>query len=283
MTENDKKQIAQEIARLSKQLSQNKIAKRVGVSSATISQIINGNWGLIKAEMWRKIKVKLRIDLTWSLAPTALFNDLTDFLNKAKSNHATVSFSHQAGTGKTTLFTHYQKSVPNVIYVQGDRSMSKKTYIKKLLTNAGQDAYGTTEQLLEQFIDHVSELESPLIIIDQFDKLKENTFDLFMDFYNELYGHCGFVISGVKALEIRILRGVQRNKIDYEEIWSRMDRKFITLYPLTLEDVAAIFKANGITDELSINESFNGCEGDLRRVSKDVLKYQLKNLKTAAA
>ncbi len=277
MTKEQKKQIAQEVANLSKLLSQNKVAKRVGVSSATISQILNNNWKLIKPEMWRKIKVKLKLDINWQTAPTRMYQDLTNILTAAQTRHLTVAFSHQAGTGKTHVFTQYQKANKNVIYVEGTRTMSKKTYIKKLLTNAGQDTNGTTEELMQQFIDHVAELENPLIIIDQFDKLKENTFDLFMDFYNELYGHCGFAISGVVALEKRILRGVQRNKIGYEEIWSRMNRKFIQLHPVSLEDVRAIFVSNGIQDEEAITESFNMCNGDLRRVRQDIERYHLMN------
>lgn len=277
MTNQEKNQIAQAVETLSKQLSQNKVANRVGVSSATISQIINGNWKLIKPEMWRKIKVQLKLDLNWKTAPTRMFQDLNQILSAAQTRQLTVAFSHQAGTGKTHLFNAYQKAESNVIYVEGTRTMSKKTYIKKLLTNAGQDSYGTTQELMDKFIDHVSELESPLIIIDQFDKLKENTFDLFMDFYNELYGHCGFVISGVVALEKRILRGVQRNKIGYEEIWSRMNRKFIKLHPVSKSDVQLIFETNGVNDKEAISESYNTCEGDLRRVRQDIERYHLLN------
>lgn len=277
MKNDEKQKIAIEVTRLSQQLSQNKIAKRAGVSSATISQIINQNWKLIKADMWRKIKVRLRIELSWNTAPTRLFVDLTKFLDAAQQRHLTMAFSHKAGTGKSHLFNNYQRTVPNVIYVEGNRTMSKKTYIKRLLMSAGKDTFGTTEQLLEQFIDHVSEMESPLIIIDQCDKLKEGPFDLFMDFYNELYGNCGFIISGVAALEKRIRLGVQRNKIGYEEIWSRMNRKFIPLYPLNHEDVKLVFEANGISDKETISESYNTCEGDLRRVRQDIEKHHLIN------
>ncbi len=277
MKNNEKKQIQQEIIRLSSRLSQNKIAKRAGVSPATISQIVNGNWKLIKADMWRKIKVKLRIDLGWNIAPTRMYRDLTELLNAAKTRHLTIAFSHKAGTGKTTFFNHYQKTVDNVIYVEGSRSMSKKSFIKALLTNCGQDTFGTTEELIQQFIDYVAGLEEPLIILDQFDKLKDGPFDLFMDFYNELYGHCAFVISGVQALQKRILNGVQRKKIGYEEIWSRMNRKFIPLYPVSLDDVKVICEHNGITDKEVISEIYNGCEGDLRRVRQEVEKHHLIN------
>ena len=277
MKKEEKEKIQSEIKRLTKQLSQNRIAKRVGVSSATISQIINGNWRLIKPEMWRRIRVKLKIESNWVTAPTQLFKDLNEFVTAAQDRSLTVAFSHTAGAGKTHFYNHYQSHNPNVIYIEGTRTMTKKTFIKNLLANAGQDNEGTTEQLLEQFIDYVSELETPLIILDQFDKLKDNTFDLFMDFYNELYGNCAFVISGVKALEKRIKRGVQNKKIGYEEIWSRMNRKFITLFSVSHEDVRAIFNANGVTDEDAISESYNSCEGDLRRVRQDVERYYLMN------
>ncbi len=273
----EKKQIKEEIIRLSGQISENKIARRAGVSPATISQIVNDNWRLINDEMWRKIKVKLKIDTGWNIAPTKLFNDLNSLLTAAKLRHLTIAFAHKAGTGKTTFFNYFQKTVPNVIYVEGSHTMSKKSFIQSLLTNAGQEDIGTTEELINKFIDYVAGLEDPLIIIDQFDKLKDGPFDLFMDFYNELHGHCGFVVSGVAALKKRIMSGVQRQKIGYEEIWSRMNRKFITLYPVDLNDVRLICEYNGIKDEDVICEIFNGCEGDLRRVRQEIEKYHLMN------
>lgn len=275
MTDLEKKQITEEVLRLSNQTSQNRVARRVGVSSATISHIINSNWSLIKAEMWRKIKVKLKIQLDWKTAATTTFQELNSLCAAAQSRSLTVAISHKAGTGKTQLFNHYQKTESNVLYIEGNRTMSKKTFIKKLLECAGQENHGTTEELIEQFINHVSELEQPLIILDQFDKLKDGAFDLFMDFYNDLYGNCGFVISGVAALKKRILLGVQRNKIGYEEIWSRMNRKFIPISPISQADVKLIFTTNGIKDLDAINESYNSCEGDLRRVRQDIEKYKI--------
>jgi len=274
MITTEKQRIAGEVKRLSLLQSQNRIANRVGVSSSTISQMVNGNWTLIKPEMWRKVKVRLRIDLDWKIANTQMHKDLVDFMGKAQAHQMTIAFSHKAGTGKTTAFANYQKQVPEVIYVEGSRTLSKKNYLKKLLANAGQDTFGTTEDLLERFIDHVSGLAKPLIIIDQFDKLKDNTFDLFMDFYNELHGHCGFILSGVEALEKRVKRGVQLKRSGYDEIWSRMDRKFVELAKLSLNDVQAVFKANGIDDEDAALSSFENCDGDLRRVRKDITKIK---------
>ena len=281
MKESHKIQIAQEIERLCKVSEQKMLAKRAGISPTTMSQIRNGNWKLISDKMWRKIRVKLRMDLGWHVAETKLFKDLWVLLSEAQRNHATVSFSHRSGTGKTTLYLYYQRSNPNVIYLEGKKVLNAKAFLTCLLANAGQDAQGTILEMYNQFIDHVSGLERPLIILDQFDKLVDTTFDMFMDFYNDLYAHCGFVTSGVSALEKRAKSGVQSSRIGYGETWSRMDSNFIKLDPISLDDVTSICKANGIDDPEVIHESYNGCEGDLRRVRKDVLKYHLKHSKIA--
>ncbi|MGB1295767.1 MAG: AAA family ATPase [Flavobacteriales bacterium] len=277
MKTQEKQQIANQVLRIANGTSQNRVAKRVGTSSATISQIINGNWDLIKDSMWRKIKVKLKIELNWVTVETKMFKKLNQLVTIAQKRQLTVAFSHQAGTGKSELFNHYHSTGSNVIYVEGNRTMSKKTYIKRLLNSIGHEAIGTTQELNEKFIDVVSELKNPVIIIDQFDKLKDGPFDLFMDFYNELFNHCGFVISGVPALRKRIINGVNKQKIGYDEIWSRMNRKFIELPQVCFDDVKLIFEANGVQDEETIHTSYNCCEGDLRRVRQDVMKYQLNN------
>ena len=277
MKTQDKEQIAKEVIRLAQLSSQNRIAKRAGVSSATISQIINGNWKLIKDSMWKKLSVKLRIDDSWSKVETGLFKKMYKYVYMAKKQSTTLAFSHHAGTGKTTFFTFFRNEFEDVIYIEGTRTMGKKTFLKRLLNNVGLEAYGTTEELYDQFVDHVSGLDEPIIINDQFDKLKDGTFDLFMDLYNDLFNSCGFILSGVPALEKRIRLGVQRKKIGYEEIWSRMNRKYIELPEVDIEDVQMIFQANGVDDVEAIHESFNCCDGDLRRVRQDVIKYHLNN------
>lgn len=67
MTELQKNQIVQAINDEKVRLgSQNKVATKCGVSSATISQMMNGNWELIKAEMWQKVAQSLTINvLEW--------------------------------------------------------------------------------------------------------------------------------------------------------------------------------------------------------------------------
>lgn len=275
MTENQKTLIVNEIVRLVEKTSQKKLSIKAGVSNATISQMVNGKWALIADEMWRKVQVTLRIDTSWKTAETQNYKLLMQLLNAAKKMHMSVALSHDAGFGKSHTYKDFDRMHENVIYVECKNYWSKKSYIKNLLIASGIEFNGTTEEMIEAFISHVMGLESPIVIIDQMDKLKDPQMDLFMDFYNELYNHCAFFISGVPALKKRILRGVQRDKIGYREIWSRIGRKFIELDQTSLKDVRLICNVNGVEDEDLIHQAFNLCEGDIRRVRRSVEQYYL--------
>lgn len=277
MNEQIKTQIAQEVARLAERTSQNKTATKAGVSSATISQILNNKWDLIANEMWRKIQTNLNINLGWIIAPTRNLVGITSLLKAAQSRHLAISIAYEAGAGKSVAYRNYVNTSNNVIYIECKNSWSKRSYIIELNRACGMRPSGTSEEMIAQFTNHVAKLQSPLIIIDQFDKLKDSSLDLFMDFYNDLEDHCGFVISGVPALEKRILRGVQHDKVGYRELYSRIGRKFIKLEDLSKQDVTSICNANGITDSETILYIFKNSEGDIRRVRRDVERIHLNN------
>ncbi len=275
MNDSQKQLIVAELKILATKESQSKIARKAGVSTATVSQMINLNWDLIRDEMWQKVKINLHINWDWQTAETSNFRDINRLLLSAQKRSMSIAISHEAGAGKSHTYRLFEKTCKNVIYVECKNYWTKKSYAKHLCTASGVDDSGTVENLIERFIVAVKSMRKPLIIIDQVDKLKDSQLDLFMDFYNELDGYCGFLLSGVPALEKRIKRGCQLNKIGYREIYSRIGRKFIKLKQVSERDVAAICKANGVDDEQFINETFNTCEGDLRRVRRSIDQYFL--------
>ncbi|QQV91540.1 transposase B [Winogradskyella phage Peternella_1] len=277
MKTKNKTLVANELTSLCSKTSQAHMAKMLEVSTALISQVLNNNWKLISNEMWRIIQKRLFIDFDWQTVEINNFQLINHLLKSANNLGISVAISDTAGKSKSETFKHYWKqNINNTIYVQCKTSWTKKTYLKALLIAAGQESYGKTEELLNRFIKHLMSLEHPMVILDQADKLKDPQLDLFMDFYNDLNGHCGFMISGVKALEKRILKGVHQQRIGYEEFYSRIGRKFIELDHLTINDVRLICNANGVEDENEITYIYNNCEDDLRRVRRDIDIYKLK-------
>jgi DNA transposition AAA+ family ATPase len=292
MTLEQKQAIATEVTRLSKlygkkvkgkeETSGTKVAIKAGVSTSYISQIINGKFDVIADETWRKLKIKLRVEFNWKTAETENFNKITGFLDMVKTKGKSIGFSFAAGAGKSHAYQTFERNNKNVIYVECKTYWKQKGYVKALLTACGLSNEGTTDELIEKFENHLIGLDKPIVIIDQIDKLKDASLDLFIDFYNDFDGHCGFVLSGVPAFEKRMLRGVKNIKTGYFEVWSRIGKTFIPLKPVQLEDVKAICNANGLEDKERIQIIFNTCEGDLRRVKRDVEKYFLIQKERAA-
>jgi DNA transposition AAA+ family ATPase len=274
MKDTEKQAITGELKiRLRKGESQNSLALRCGVSSATISQMINRNWTLIADKMWRRVMIALKIDFTWQTAETENFKMLIALLNNCKQKSISVAIAHDAGAGKSHTYSHYERQVENVFYIECKTFWTRKNYMKNLLQNFGLPNDGSIDVMVERLIDYLEGLEKPIVIIDQLDKLNDSSLDLFMDFYNPLDGYCSFVVSGVPALKKRILRGCQLDKSGYKEFYSRIGKNFIYLDDITLKDVALICEANGLTDEDTINHIFNICDGDLRRVKREIQKY----------
>ncbi len=273
MKNEEKQLIVSELKIRLRKESQNTLSAKCGISAATLSQMINDNWALIADKMWRRVMIALKIDFSWQTAETKNFKMLVSLMQNAQNRSISVSVAHNAGTGKSHAYKHYERAVPNVFYIECKTFWSRKNYMKNLLQNCGLSGDGTIEEQVERFTDNLEGLSKPLVIIDQLDKLSDSSLDLFMDFYNDLDGYCGFLISGVPALKKRILKGCQRDKTGYKEFYSRVGSNFIYLDDVSRDDVAKICIANGLDDEEKITEIFNMCSGDLRRVKRDVEKW----------
>ncbi|MFV0375989.1 MAG: AAA family ATPase [Mangrovibacterium sp.] len=276
-----KERIAAEVRLLVERESGRKVATRAGVSSATISQIINNNWDLIAPDMWSKVKLNLHIELGWQTAQTENLKQLNTLLATAQQGGLSLGISHSAGAGKSHAYKLYSRTHSDVIYVECKKIWGVKSYLNHLLAAAGISGNGTAEDLANRFVDHVKGLHAPLIIIDQMDKLKDSCMDLFVDFYNDLDGHAGFILSGVPALEKRVRRGCQLDKIGYRELFSRIGSRWISLEEVSLKDVEAICEANGVSDEGFALDAYGDCDGDLRRVRRSIEKYFLQSRKAA--
>jgi len=279
MTIAQKTILAEEVERLANKTSQVNVSHRLEVSNATISNIINGVHESISDAMWRKVQKILHIDFDWVTAHTGNYKLVYNLLSTAKSESISLAISDDAGKGKTHTYREFSCIENNVIHIECKNYWTKKAYIQQLLINTGVSSEGTTQELIKRFIEYVRGLDKPLIIIDQFDKLKDPQMDLFMDFYNDLNNQCGFLLSGVKAFEKRVLKGVNRQKIGYSELFSRIGRKFIHLKPLSLHDVELIAKSNGVVGDQQISYMYQNSDGDFRRIRRDIDIIKLKKLK----
>ena len=276
MTDNEKKQISEQLrAYCDQKGSQNKAAASLnGVSSATVSKILSGQWETIADDMWRSIAGQIGAGKTtegWQLVPTRAYKTMTFTLESAQHDALVMGVIGEAGSGKTEAIKTYTAGGRNVYHLVCSEYWNRRTFMAKVLQTMGATYSGNTvADMMDTIVDTLKRKESPLIVLDEADKLSDQVLYFFISLYNQLEGHCGIIMTATRYLKVRIEKGLRLNRKGYAEIFSRIGRKFVELPLLNSEDVAAVCVANGITEAKTINGIVDEADGDLRRVKRSV-------------
>lgn len=278
MQNEQKQQIADQLRAYCEQKgSQNKAANSLnGVSSATISKVLSGQWETIADEMWRTISAQTGAKSEgWQVVNTRAYDVMTFTLDNAQTDALVLAVTGEAGSGKTEAIKNYTAGHANAYHLVCSEYWNRRTFMGKLLKCMGVGVSGTTvSEMMDDIVDTLKRKDAPLIVLDEADKLTDQVLYFFISLYNQLEGHCGIILTATSFLKKRIERGVRLNRKGYAEIYSRIGRKFVALPLLNSEDIAAVCVANGVSDAKSINSIIDEAEGDLRRVKRSVWAKQ---------
>ena len=289
LTTNEKKQI-QECLRLyvSKYPSQNKAALSLtGTSSATVSSILQSKWENISDEMWRNLASQLGTTSgnDWQVVETKAFQEMTLVMKDAQAVKNVTWIVGEAGCGKTTTARLYATEHNEVFYILCSEDMKKSDFVREIARRIGQRTEGySIRELLDRIIDDLIQMQAPLLLFDEADKLPERVFHYFIDLYNRLEDKCGIVFFSTSYIKRRMTMGLRYNKCGYNEIHSRIGRKFYELEPTAPHDVYAVCMANGVTNKSRISEVVKDAEAydfDLRRVKKNIHRVKVIQAQTA--
>ncbi|MBR4849904.1 MAG: ATP-binding protein [Alistipes sp.] len=272
MKKTEKQAIAEKLqAYVESKESQNKAAKTLkGVSPATVSQVLNGNWELISEDMWRTIATQIGYDARkWAVVQTEGYNEMYEVLSDAQENALVFAVIGDAGCGKSQAIKVYGERNRNTLVLSCSEYWNRKQFLVELLRSLGVDAAGCT--VVDMMADAVHQLkrrDGVLLVLDEADKLSDQILYFFITLYNQLEDHIGIVLCATQHLEKRITKGVRNNRKGYREIYSRIARKFVQMPVVNASDIAAVCMANGITDKKMINEIVDDSDCDLRRVKR---------------
>lgn len=287
--------------------SYGQVATKADVSSATISQMRNNNWDLIKDEMWLKVGKALGYnDSEWQIAETINYRKVTKICNDAKAYNLFMIITDKAGIGKSAPLKSYaQTNVDTGVFYIRCREWAKREFLTELCTMLGIDI-GKTYMHIDKLGMKVVEFFrkragiKPLLIIDEADKLKDSALRWFIHLYNETEDEMSLVIAGTPHLEHRISRGVKLKKLGFDELESRFGRAYINLIGATLDCTRKICSANGITDAQTQKRIFDELKpvfkevqvsadqvqnikvvDDLRRLKRTVIREKINNQNTS--
>lgn len=282
-----KQKVADKIATL--QISANIASKQIGISGATLNNVINETW-LTKPElspsdgMWRKLAIWAGMRDGWNTAVTNSYKRIFALCNKCQKEQISRPISSVPGSGKSHPLKEYAQSYPNVYYIECEEYYTKKVFLNMLrqkmgLIDTGYETGMSIHEMVTEIIDHLNSLANPLVIIDEADKLKDGVINFFKTFYNKT--NAGYVLSGAPYFQKRILKGVRLQKQSYQEIFSRLGGEFLSLGEIDKDSIEQICEANGLTSSEDKNIVWNKSNNDLRRVKVEILnlrtKHQLSN------
>lgn len=248
--------------------SQNKASKMlVGVSNSYISQILAEKWDALSDDAWRNVQKQVSTNGEWKVVETRGFKYLNQLFNDARLYSNTYGIIGPTGFGKTQTTDAIQNE--NVFVIKSNEYFTSRAFLEELMRLMGKGSYGgSLAELMQQIISTLRRLESPLIIIDEADKLNDKVLYFFISLYNALEGKCGLIIMATPYLKKRIDDGVAKNKKGYQEIYSRIGRNFLEVPKPSKADISAIITANGIADAMTITDIYNKSESDLRSVKR---------------
>ena len=244
-------------AYVAKYPSQNKAVNSLGISAGTISTILNGKFDPISDEMFLRVRslVSPANLEEWAVCETTAYRELSVLLADAQANQNVSWVVGNAGIGKTTTAHEYAASHNNVFVISCSEDMRRGDFIREMARVIGIKLTQTSlREKLQAVTDELRILDRPLLIFDEGDKLMDTVFYYFISIYNALEGRCGIIFLSTEYIKRRMNIGLDYDKKGYDEIFSRIGRRFIDLTPATRHEVTAVCLANGLNADNAISD-----------------------------
>jgi DNA transposition protein len=258
--------------------SQNKaVGSLKNTSVGTVSNIVNGKYENISDEMFRNIASQIGSrtkESGWQIVETSAYQEIRYALDDAQHFRNVTWIVGEAGCGKTTTARLYTDENREVFYILCSEDMKKGDFVREIARKVGIKTDGhNIREIWSLILDDVIQMDAPLLIFDEADKLTEPVFHYFISMYNKLEDKSGIVFMSTDYIKKRISLGLRHQKPGYKEFFSRMGRKYFELEETTANDVYSICVANGVHDKKKIEEVIRDaepCDFDLRRVKKAI-------------
>lgn len=282
MEESKRIEVRNRLARYCQRYPSNNMAAASlkNISAATISNILNGKWNLISEEMWRRLESQLVRNEGWQIFSTKAYQDMTLYLDYAQHHSSVMWIAAPAGIGKSTAAASYAALNRNVFRLTCAPDMTRSDFVHELSGQVGVRTNGMSlRQAFNEILRHVVTLDRPLLLFDEADKLADSVMYYFISIYNALEDRCGIVFLSTAAIKKRITNGVLRDKKGYDEIESRICRRYVDLTPVSAAEIEQICLANGLQDGAAIGRvkaDVKAYGNDLRRVKQSVNRELLQ-------
>lgn len=231
----------------SKSLSQNELAKQLGISADVLISVKRNRTDRISDKMYRRLMSYFRIEEAWQLAETGNHQLITSACKDAQENKRMIGIYGNTGYGKTTSLEWYSNNTTNVFYLLAKNLWSRKDFLIRQQKALGIRQDGSLSYRMETITAKLNSLEDPLLVIDDAGKLSDNVFKLIQNIFDDCEGNAGIILAGTEEFERDFRKKVSRNKSQFPELYRRVGY-WQELNEPSDNAVVSICKLNGITD-----------------------------------
>lgn len=171
---------------------------------------------------------------------------------------------------------------PETFYILCSEDMRKGDFLRAVARPVGVKSSGVKSllDLKKDICRALVQMELPVLLFDEADKLQENVFSYLLDIENHTKGCCGIVCLSTGYIQRRIENGLRYNKRGYAELNSRLGSKLYVLEESSYHDSYAICTRNGLVGK-GLKEALSDAgryEYDLRRVYRAVVRVKRMGL-----
>ena len=175
-------------AYVAKYPSQTKAAGSLkGVSVGTVSNILNGRFENISDEMYRNVASQVGGVGTpgWQVVETGAYQEITEVLSDAQRWRNVRWVTGEAGCGKSTTARMYLQDHKEVFYILCSEDMKKGDFVREIARTVGIRTEGCNiREVWGLILDDIIQMDAPLLVFDEADKLTEPVFHYFISLYN---------------------------------------------------------------------------------------------------
>ena len=255
----------------SKKVSQNELAKELGVSNGTISNILNDHWERLNESMITKLLSQLRNEFNLQLIQTSNFQNIWNSCDKARQYKRLIAITGKEGAGKTVTLNEYHKRNENTYKITCIRLMKPKELLAEILKSMGVAFSGTLYQMILRIAEELNKRINPILLIDEISVLSISHLIYIKDIWDLVENNCGIVLCGQNYFLTNLQNAVEKCKIGMPEFYSRISF-FLKIQKITNKEIEAICKLNNIDDVEFFYDSPNF------RVLGSLIKNKKENL-----
>lgn len=252
----------------SKGYQQKQVAQLLGVSVATVSLYLKGEYNGNVSDIDRKVDELIERDK--AKVVEAKYNAAFVPTLAARRGMEVMAFAHvegeinviygSAGLGKTQMLKEYARRNSSAVLIEVDPSCTPKVLLRKIAEAVGANARGVNNELLDSIVSKLKGSER-LLMIDEAELLSTRSLE-FIRRIHDLTA-VGVVLAGMP----RLLINLKGKNNELAQLYSRVGFACDLGNALSEEDLGLLAESALGTSEFNA-PLIKACNGNARRLSK---------------